>query len=57
VTPNRRMVEWLGHFPRNDFSQSALMEIGAFMTLFLIRNHAAEFLAKVGIAGTIVGVK
>ena len=51
------MVEWLGHFPRNDFSQSALMEIGAFMTLFLIRNHAAEFLAKVGIAGTIVGVK
>ena len=23
--PNRREVEWLGHFPRNDFSQSVLI--------------------------------
>lgn len=27
--PNHRRVEWLGHFPRNNFSQSALNEIGA----------------------------
>lgn len=47
--PNRRRVEWLGHFPRNDFSQSALNEIGAFITVFLIQGHAGEFLAKAGI--------
>jgi restriction system protein len=46
--PNRRAVEWLGHFPRNEFSQSALNEIGAFITLFLVKKHASEFLAKVG---------
>lgn len=48
--PNHRGVEWLGHFPRSDFSQSALNEIGAFITLFLIKKHSAEFLVKVGIA-------
>lgn len=48
--PNRRSVEWLGHFPRNDFSQSALNEIGAFITIFLVKKHQAEFLAKVGLA-------
>lgn len=47
--PNRRGVEWLGHFPRNDFSQSALNEIGAFITLFLIKKHTSEFLAKIGL--------
>lgn len=47
--PNRRYVEWLGHFPRNDFGQSALNEIGAFITVFLIKGHAGEFLAKVGV--------
>lgn len=48
--PNRRRVEWLGHFPRSDFSQSALYEIGSFLTLFSVRTHAAEFLAKVALA-------
>lgn len=48
--PNRRQVEWLGHFPRNDFSQSALNEIGAFITVFLIRGNREEFLAKIGMA-------
>lgn len=48
--PNHRRVEWLGHFPRNTFSQSALNEIGSFITLFAVREHAAEFLAKVGMA-------
>lgn len=48
--PNRRQVEWLGHFPRNDFSQSALNEIGAFITVFLIQGNRGEFLAKIGMA-------
>ena len=47
--PNRQFVKWLGHFPRNDFSQSALNEIGSFLTLFRIKRHAGEFLAKIGI--------
>jgi restriction system protein len=46
--PNHRGVEWLGQFPRSDFSQSALNEIGAFITLFLIQKHRHEFLAKIG---------
>ncbi len=46
--PNHRKVEWLVHLPRSDFSQSALYEIGAFITVFLIRNHPSEFLAKAG---------
>lgn len=48
--PNHRRVEWLGRFPRNSFSQSALNEIGSFITLFAVREHAAEFLDKVGLA-------
>lgn len=48
--PNHRRVEWLGHFPRSTFSQSALNEIGSFITLFAVREHAAEFLSKVGSA-------
>ena len=47
--PNHRGVKWLGQFPRSDFSQSALNEIGAFITLFLIQKHRYEFLAKIGI--------
>ena len=47
--PNRRQVEWLGHYPRNEFSQAALNEIGSALTLFRVRRHAAEFLAKVGL--------
>lgn len=44
---NYREVEWLGTFPRGDFSQSALYEIGSFITLFSVKKHSAEFLAKV----------
>lgn len=47
--PNHRRVEWLGQFPRSDFSQSALNEIGAYITLFLIKKHKHEFLAKIGL--------
>lgn len=47
--PNHRGLTWLGHFPRSDFSQSALNEIGSFITLFSVREHRNEFLAKVGV--------
>lgn len=46
--PNHVGVKWLGHFPRDQFSQAALNEIGSFITLFRVRQNAAEFLAKVG---------
>ncbi len=51
--PNRRQVEWLGHFPRNEFSQSALNEIGAFITVFSIQGNKGEFLSKIGMAGPV----
>lgn len=44
--PNHQGVEWLAHEPRDAFSQSALYEIGSFITLFRIREHTAEFAAK-----------
>jgi restriction system protein len=44
--PNRRPVEWLGHCPRSDFSQSALNEIGSAVTLFKVKRHRDEFLTK-----------
>ena len=45
--PTRQAVEWLGHFPRNEFSQSALNEIGSFLTMFRVKRYATEFLAKI----------
>lgn len=48
--PHHVAVQWLGHFPRSDFPQSALNEIGSFVTLFRVRQHAGEFLAKIGSA-------
>lgn len=48
--PNQRRVTWLGHFPRSDFSQSALNELGAYITVFRIAKHAGEVLAKIGLA-------
>lgn len=50
--PTRQMVEWLGHFPRNEFNQAALNEIGSFLTMFRVRRYASEFLAKVNPATT-----
>ncbi len=50
--PNQRSVEWIvTGMPRTEFSQSALYEIGAAITLFKIKNHAAEFLKRID-AGT-----
>jgi len=48
--PNQQSVDWLGQFPRGDFSQSALNEIGSFVTMFRVKRHANEFLAKVNLA-------
>ena len=43
--PHRRLVKWLKHIPRADFSQSALHEIGSAISLFQVTSHAEEFLA------------
>ena len=50
--PNRRPVEWLKHYPRNEFKQSALYELGAFISLFRIKNHVNDFLEKIDQSGT-----
>lgn len=49
--PHRRRVNWLGSFPRSDFSQSALNEIGAFISMFQVKRFAVEFLSKVKMSG------
>ena len=51
--PNQRSIVWLGSFPRSDFSQAALHEIGAFITLFTVQRHAAEFLNKVNLSASL----
>lgn len=40
-----RKVKWKKHLSRTLFSQGALYEIGAAMSLFTIKNYADEFLA------------
>lgn len=41
----QRSVKWLKHLPRTAFSQGALYEIGSFLSLFVVKNYADEFLA------------
>jgi len=41
--PHRRSVKWLRSIPRTRFTQGALYEIGAAISLFLVRNYADEF--------------
>lgn len=48
--PNQRKVEWLGHVPRDEFSQAALYEIGSAVTLFQVRKYAGEFLKHLNLA-------
>ncbi|MCL5038171.1 MAG: restriction endonuclease [Chloroflexi bacterium] len=43
--PHRRSVKWLRKFPRTQFSQGALYEIGSAMSFFQIKTYAEEFLA------------
>lgn len=50
---HRRGVTWLDSFPRSDFSQAALYEIGSFITLFSVTKHSGEFLAKINAADAV----
>lgn len=43
ATLQRRKVRWLTSFPRANFSQTALHEIGSALTLFQVSNNAEEF--------------
>ncbi|MCX6347935.1 MAG: restriction endonuclease [Candidatus Aureabacteria bacterium] len=43
--PQHRPVKWLKSFPRTQFSQGALYEIGSAMSFFQVKNYADEFLA------------
>ena len=42
--PHRRRVEWKKKVPRTSFSQGALFETGAFLTLFQVKTYGQEFL-------------
>ena len=42
----QRKVKWLKHIPRTSFTQGALYEIGAAMSLFSVKNYADEFLGS-----------
>ena len=44
--PHRRQAKLVKSLPRGSFSQPALNEIGAAITLFRIKSNAAEFLTK-----------
>ncbi len=42
----KRKVKWIKSLPRTSYSQGALHEAGAELTLFMIRNYANEFIAS-----------
>ena len=44
--PHRRRVRWLNSLSRDAFSQGALYELGSTLTLFELRNFAAEFVRR-----------
>jgi restriction system protein len=43
---HRRAVRWIGRLSRDDFTQGALYELGATLSLFEVRSFAAEFWRK-----------
>lgn len=43
--PHHRPVKWLGAYPRTQFSQGALHELGSAMSFFQVKNYAQEFQA------------
>ena len=43
--PHRRPAKWLQRVSRDEFSQNALYEVGAAMTLFRVTSNAEEFLS------------
>ena len=48
VHPHRRRIRWekIG-LSRTIFTQAALYEVGSFLTVFRVREHASEFLAAI----------
>ena len=54
--PTHQNVDWLGRFPRDEFSQTALHEIGSFLTMFRVRRHTSEFLGKVNLAADVTAL-
>jgi restriction system protein len=42
--PHQHKVKWVKHLPRTAFTQGALYELGAFLTIFSVKNYAEEFL-------------
>ena len=40
----KRKVKWLKAFPRSEFSQGALYEIGSFLSFFKVKHYANEFI-------------
>ena len=44
--PHRRGVRWLNSLSRDAFSQGALYELGATMTLFEVKTFATEFIRR-----------
>nr|MDO8115167.1 restriction endonuclease [Candidatus Sigynarchaeota archaeon] len=45
--PHIRDVKWIQAVPRTHFTQGALYEISAWMSFFLIKNYAEEFIAAI----------
>ncbi|MEO5772520.1 MAG: restriction endonuclease [Sphingomicrobium sp.] len=51
--PHRRATEWLKRVSRDEFSQAALYEVGAAMTLFRVSSNSEEFVSALsGKVGT-----
>jgi restriction system protein len=51
--PNRRKVKWIKTgVSRDEFSQSALNEIGSAITLFRVKTHTSEFLRYFSVVDT-----
>ena len=41
--PHLRVVNWLHHYPRTHFTQTAIYELSSAMSFFRIKTHAEEF--------------
>lgn len=54
--PHRRGVRWLASMSRDQFSQGALYELSSVLTLFEIRNFAAELLRRLEPSNDVAGI-
>jgi restriction system protein len=57
--PNRRPVEWLTReLPRDEFSSGCLYEVGSALSVFTIKEHREELLARLdGELGSLAGAE